>query len=121
MTMSRVAGTALAIAATLMLTGCFGDTAPDEQEPASIVMTIDELQGSEVQLSVGETLGVDTLGQDSSVYDAMILDASVAAYEPSRDGSQIRIEAVAAGTTDVLLADPDESVDEISFTLTVEK
>ncbi len=108
-------------AASLVLSGCFGDATPAPQESASTVKTIDELQDSEVQLAVGETLGVDTLGQDSSVYDAMILDGSIAAYQPSRDGTQIRIEAVAAGTTDVLLGDPDESVDEVSFTLTVTK
>lgn len=119
MTLSRAVGAALAIAATLMVSGCFGGTTPPEQEPASVVKTIDELQGEEVQLAPGDTLGVDTQGHDAALYDAMILDGSVAAYEPSRDGTQIRIEAVASGTTDVLLGDPDGSVDEVSFTLTV--
>lgn len=127
MTLSRALGTALAIAATLMISGCFGGTAPSdqesasppEQEPATVVKTIEELQGEEVQLAPGETLGVDTQEQDSVLYDAVILDGSIGAYEPSRDGSQIRIEAVAPGTTDVLLGDPDGSVDEVSFILTV--
>lgn len=121
MTLSRAVGTALAIAATLMISGCFGGTAPPEQEPASIVKTIDELQGEDVQLAPGETLGVDTQGKESVLYDALILDGSIAAYGPSRDGSQIRITALAAGTTDVLLGDPDGSVDDVSFTLTVTK
>lgn len=107
------------ITAALALSGCFGAEVPPEQEPASVVKTIDALQGEEVTLAVGESLGVDTQGEDAGVYDAMILDGSIAAYEPARAGSQIRITALATGTTDVLLGDPDESVDEVSFTLTV--
>lgn len=118
---SRSVGTVLIIAATLMLTGCFGDTTPpdQEQEPATIVKTIEELQGAEVELAPDETLGIDTQGQDPVVYDAMILDGSIASYSPSREGSEIRITAVAPGTTEVLLGDPDGTVDEVSFTLIV--
>lgn len=117
---SRVAGKLLAIAAaSLVLAGCFGDQTPAPQETASTVMTLDELQGSDVELVVGETLEIDTQEEDASVYDAMILDSSIAAYQPARDGSQPRIEAVAVGTTDVLLGDPEESADEVSFTLVV--
>lgn len=121
MIQSRVVGTALAIAVTLMISGCFADTAPAKQEPASVVKTVEELQGANIQLAPGETLGVDTQGNDSVLYDAMILDGSIASYEPSREGSQIRVKAISAGTTDVLLGDPDGSVDDVSFTLTVEK
>ena len=48
-----------------------------------------------------------------------ILDSSIAEYQPSREGSQIRIKAVASGKTDVLLGDPDGTVDDVSFTLSV--
>lgn len=116
---SRAVGAALIVVATLMLSGCFAESTPPDQRPATTVKTIGELQGAEVELAEGETLGIDTQGQDPAVYDAMILDGSVATYQPSRDGSQIRIEGVAPGTTDVLLGDPDGTVDEISFTLTV--
>lgn len=117
---SRAVATALAIAATLMLAGCFADTKlPSEQDPATTIKTISELQGTDVQLAPGETLGVDTEGADAVLYDAMILDGSIASYEPSKDGSQIRITAIAEGKSDVLLGDPDGSVDDISFTLTV--
>lgn len=115
---SRAVGAALIVAAALMLSGCFAESTPPEQPPTT-VKTIGELQGAEIQLAAGETLGIDTQGQDPAVYDAMILDGSVAAYQPSRDGSQIRIEGVAHGTTDVLLGDPDGTVEEVSFTLTV--
>ena len=117
---SRVAvGTALGIAALLMLSGCFGGTPAAEQEPATTVMTLEELQGAEVELAVGETIGVDTQGNDAVLYNAMILDGSIASYGPSRDGTQIRIEGIAPGTTDVLLGDPDGTVEDVSFTLTV--
>lgn len=109
---------ALALTATLMLTGCFADST-SKQEPATVVKTISDLQGKDVQLKKDETLGIDTQGDDAALYDAMILDASIASYQPSRDGSQIRIKAVGPGTTDVLLGDPDDTVDSVSFTLTV--
>lgn len=115
---SRAVGTALAISLALMLTGCFADSS-SEQEPATIVKTLDELQGAKVQLQEGETLGIDVQGGDAVLYDAMILDGSVAEYHPSRDGSEIRIKAVAPGTTDVLLGDPDGTVPEVSFSLSV--
>jgi hypothetical protein len=116
---SRAVGTALAISLALLLTGCFGEASP-KQDQATIVKTVDELQGQEVELQKGETLGIDVQSRDAVLYDAMILDGSVAEYHPSRDGSQIRIEAVAPGTTDVLLGDPDGTVPEVSFTLSVE-
>ncbi|BDZ39261.1 pilus assembly protein N-terminal domain-containing protein [Microbacterium suwonense] len=116
---SWTAGAVLGIAAILTLSGCFGTGTEPKQEPATIVKTIDELQGAKVQLAPGESLGVDTAEQDAVPYAAMILDGSIASYEPSRDGSQIRIIAVAPGTTDVLLGDPDQRVDDVSFTLTV--
>lgn len=115
---SRAVGTALAIALAFTLTGCFAEAAP-EQTRATVVKTIDELQGQKIKLQKGESLGVDTQGEEAVIYDAMILDSSIASYEPSRDGSQIRIKAVAPGTTDVLLGDPDQTVPDLSFTLTV--
>lgn len=115
---SRAVGTALVVVATLMLSGCFASATPD-QEPATVVKTVSELQGSEVTLTPGETLGVDTGGASPVLYDAMILDSSIAEYQPSREGSQIRIKAVASGKTDVLLGDPDGTVDDVSFTLSV--
>lgn len=106
------------MAVALTLTGCFAESAPKEK-PATVVKTIDELQGQKVELQKGETLGVDTQGEEAVLYDAMILDGSIAEYQPSREGTQIRIKAVAPGTTDVLLGDPDGSVPEVSFTFTV--
>jgi len=109
---------ALVLTATLMLAGCFADSSP-QQEPATVVKTITELQGKTVQLKKGETLGVDTEGEQAQLYDAMILDATIASYQPSAEGSQIRITAEGPGTTDVMLGDQDETVDSVSFTLTV--
>lgn len=115
---SRAVGTALAITLAFTLTGCFAEAVP-EQKPATVVKTLNDLQGQKVKLQKGETLGVDTQGANPAIYDAMILDSSIASFKPSRDGSQIRIKAVAPGTTDVLLGDPDQTVSEVSFTLTV--
>lgn len=129
---------ALAAAAMLAVTlsACGGSTneAPDSggsttEAPiggvviAPVTMGVNDLQGAEVELIVGQVLNIDTESLEVDSYSGEIADPKVAEFvQGDKSGSAVfnpGVTALAEGTTKVTLVNDQGGIQPLEFTVTV--
>ncbi|MFA5607457.1 MAG: hypothetical protein WDA07_09750 [Leucobacter sp.] len=137
-------GSAAAAAALLVaLTGCGGttdtggtadnggstDNGSSTEEAiggdiiAPVTMGVNDLQGAEVELLVGQVLNIDTESLDVDSYTGEVADPSIAEFTPgSADGNDAfnpGVTALAAGTTEVTMTNEQGGIQPLTFTVVV--
>lgn len=117
-----------AMALALSLTACSQQTPATPVSSASmamepVVMNVDDLQGTTVDLSVGQVLDIDTGDLAVDSYSADVADTSVAEFVEGRDSGGATfnpgVTAVAVGTTKVTLSNQDGGIEDVIFTVDV--
>lgn len=112
-------GAALVVA-TLGLAGCAQDAGP-VVEP--VVMRVGDLEGQTVELVVGQVLDIDTGSLAVDSYRGVVADPEVAEFVPGHeDGGTLYnpgVEALAEGTTQVVLSNTDGGIQDVTFTVEV--
>lgn len=128
MSAQRVLRAGFVIATVIALAGC-SSAASDAPIGGNIVapvtMSVNELQGAEVDLLVGQVLNIntDSLAEDS--YTAKVADPSVAEFVQGgdRDGATFNpgVTALAEGSTEVTMTNEQGGIQPLQFTVTVTK
>ncbi len=120
----------IALGATVLLglglTGC-GGSAGDKpiggDVIAPVTMTVNELQGAEVELVVGQVLNIDTESVAVDSYSGEVSDPAVASFTEGRvDGSaeyNPGVTALAEGTTEVTMTNEQGGIQPLEFTVDV--
>jgi hypothetical protein len=90
---------------------------------APVVRDVGDLQGETVELAVGQVLDIDTGDLAVDSYSGVVDDPSVAKFVKGReeDGATFNpgVEALAAGTTKVVLSNEDGGIQDVTFTVEV--
>lgn len=90
---------------------------------APIVMNVEDLQGSTIELVVGQALDINTGDLAVDSYSGEVEDPSVAEFIEGRDDGSATfnpgVEALAIGSTGVTLANDDGGIEDVIFTVTV--
>lgn len=113
---------AAAVFATFALAGC-SSSGGDSEVIAPVIKSAEELQGSSVELIVGQALDITTgdLAEDS--YSAEIADSSIVTFEKGgvRDGATFNpgLMAEKVGETEVTLTNEQGGIQPVEFTVTV--
>jgi hypothetical protein len=113
---------AAAVVATFALVGC-SPAGGDDTVIAPVVKSAEELQGSSVELQVGQGLDITTgdLAEDS--YSAEIADPEIVSFSKGgeRDGATFNpgLMAEAVGETEVTLTNEQGGIQPVEFTVTV--
>lgn len=117
----RIALIALVFAAAVGLTAC----APASDGPviAPVTMDVNDLQGATVDLVVGQVLNINTGDLAVESYSGTVADPSVAEFVPGRDDGSATfnpgVEALAVGSTEVVLSNSDGGIQDVTFTVDV--
>ncbi|WP_350348219.1 hypothetical protein ABIQ69_16545 [Agromyces sp. G08B096] len=122
----------IAVVGALALAGCTagsgGDATPEPTDgrsdglPAPVVVEIAELEGTTVEVQVGNV--IDLTGDDETYteWTADIADESIVSFTPGRDDGSAQfdpgLEALAVGETDVTL-DNTATGESVAFTVEV--
>jgi hypothetical protein len=108
-----VAGSALA------LTAC----ASSQPVIAPVTRDAGSLQGATVELEIGQVLNINTGDLAVDSYSGEVEDPSVAEFVPGREegGATFNpgVEALAEGTTAVVLSNSDGGIEDVTFTVDV--
>lgn len=103
----------------LLLAAC----APAEPVIAPVTRDADSLQGSTVELEVGQVLNIDTGDLAVDSYRGEVEDPSIARFTPGReeDGATFNpgVEGLAEGETTVVLSNSDGGIQDVTFTVEV--
>lgn len=117
----RIALIALVFAAAVGLTACA--TASDGPVIAPVTMDVNDLQGATVDLVVGQVLNINTGDLAVESYSGTVADPSVAEFVPGRDDGSATfnpgVEALAVGSTEVVLSNSDGGIQDVTFTVDV--
>lgn len=120
MNLRRLAATSLVLAAGIALTAC---AAGGEPVITPVTVEVGDLQGTTVELVVGQTLDIDTGDLAVDSYSGSVDDAAVAEFVAGReDGSATfnpGVEALAVGSTGVVLSNSDGGIEDVTFTVEV--
>ncbi|MFV0434123.1 MAG: hypothetical protein ACK5LO_09105 [Leucobacter sp.] len=135
------AAAVLALPLMLTLSSCAGQAG--EKEPAStptseatttdkpiggdviapVTEGVNDLQGTTVELVVGQVLNIDTESLAVDSYTAEIADPAVVSFTQGRDDGSAEfnpgLEALAAGTTEVTLTNEQGGIQPLTFTVKV--
>lgn len=88
-------------------------------------MEADDLQGQTVQLAVGQVLDIDTGSLAVDSYTGEVADPDVAEFVPGReDGGALYnpgVKGLAEGTTTVVLKNSDGGIQNVTFTVEVDR
>jgi hypothetical protein len=115
----RMLAVALVAAATLALAAC----AP-ANVIAPVTMSANDLQGTTVDLKVGQVLNINTGDLAVDSYEAEVSDPSVAEFVQGReDGATYNpgFTAKAEGTTEVTMTNEQGGIQPLEFTIVVSK
>lgn len=116
----RMFAVALVASASLALAAC----APGNVI-APVTMSVNELQGADVELKVGQVLNINTDSLAVDSYEAEVSNPSVAEFTQGReDGSATfnpGFTAKSEGTTDVTMTNEQGGIQPLEFTITVTK
>ena len=108
-------------AVVFALSACAGPAAGPVIAP--VTMDAGALQGETVELVVGQVLNINTGDLAVDSYRGEVADASVAEFVPGReDGSATfnpGIEALAPGTTEVVMTNSNGGIQPLTFTVEV--
>ena len=135
-TQTRYAAVGVAALLALTLAACGGSSSQENSNSTSgteqpiggdviapVTMSVNELQGAEVELVVGQVLNIvtDSLAVDS--YTGQVVDARVAEFIAGRvDGSaefNPGVTALAVGTTKVTMTNDQGGIQPLEFTVKV--
>jgi hypothetical protein len=122
MNLARPLTAALLISALAAVAGCSasGGTGP---VVAPVVRDVGDLQGETVQLDVGQVLDIDTGDLAVDSYSGVVDDPSVAKFVKGREegGATYNpgVEALAPGSTKVVLSNDDGGIEDVTFTVEV--
>jgi hypothetical protein len=104
-----------------VLTGC---AAPDPVI-APVTRDVASLQGATVELEVGQALAIDTGDLAVDSYAGEVADPAVAKFVAGREegGTTYNpgVEALAEGTTRVVLSNADGGIQDVTFTVEVDE
>lgn len=119
MRIPRFATAALVVAAAISLTACTGG----ESVIAPVTVDVGDLQGTTVDLVVGQVLNINTGDLAVDSYSGTVADTSVAEFVAGHDDGSATfnpgVEALAVGTTDVVLSNADGGIQNVTFTVDV--
>ena len=108
-------------ALVLALAACAGPSGGPVIAP--VAMDANDLQGETVELVVGQVLNINTGDLAVDSYSGEVADPSVAKFVPGReDGSATfnpGVEALAPGTTEVVMKNSDGGIQPLTFTVEV--
>jgi hypothetical protein len=112
---------ALAVIASLVtLSACASSSGP---VIAPVVRDADSLQGSTVDLQVGQVLDIDTGDLAVDSYRGKVADPSVAEFTAGREegGATFNpgVKGLKAGSTEVVLSNEDGGIEDVTFTVDV--
>ena len=88
-----------------------------------VVTSVDDLQGTTVELAVGQSLDMNTGDLAVDSYSGEVEDPSVAEFVEGRDDGSATfnpgVTAVSEGTTKITLSNEDGGIEDVIFTVTV--
>ncbi|MDQ7878000.1 hypothetical protein Q9R08_08460 [Microbacterium sp. QXD-8] len=119
MSFARPVAALLVVVALAGIAGC----AASEPVVTPVVRDVGDLQGTTVELEVGQVLDIDTGDLAVDSYSGVVSDPSVATFTPGReeDGATFSpgVEALAEGSTEVVLSNEDGGIQDVTFTVEV--
>lgn len=121
MSIRRIAAiAAIAAATTLGLAACAQPTTP---VIAPVTVDVGDLQGTTVDLTVGQVLNITTGDLAGDSYSGEVEDTSVAEFvKGGTDGDaefNPGVKALAEGSTKVVLSNSDGGIEDVTFTVDV--
>lgn len=135
-TQTRYAAVGVAALLALTLAACGGSSSQENSNSTSgteqpiggdviapVTMSVNELQGAEVELVVGQVLNIVTDSLEVDSYTGAVADPKIAEFSTGRnDGSaefNPGVIALAAGTTNVTLTNEQGDIQPLEFTIKV--
>lgn len=135
-TQTRYAAVGVAALLALTLAACGASSSQEDSNSTSgteqpiggdvvapVTMSVNELQGVEVELVVGQVLNIVTDSLEVDSYTGEVADPKIAEFSTGRnDGSaefNPGVTALAAGTTTVTLTNEQSGIQPLEFTVTV--
>ncbi|MDN3497560.1 hypothetical protein QL996_16590 [Planococcus sp. APC 4015] len=119
MRIAHLAAATLVVAAAISLSAC------SQSGPVIAPVTMDagDLEGSTVELIVGQVLNIDTGDLAVDSYSGTAADPAIAEFVAGREDGGATFNpgftALAVGSTDVVLSNSDGGIEEITFTIDV--
>lgn len=121
MKISKLLGTVAIVALAAGLSACAAPT----PVIAPVTMDANDLQGATVDLVVGQVLNINTGDLAVDSYTGEVADTSVAEFVPGREDGTATfnpgVKALAEGSTEVVLANSNGGIQNLTFTVDVSK
>jgi hypothetical protein len=119
---SKLIGAVSVVALALSLSACAQGNTP---VIAPVTMDVGDLQGSTVELVVGQVLNINTGDLAVDSYSGEVDDTAVAefvkGYEQGGATYNPGVKAIAEGSTGVVLSNSDGGIQDVTFTVEVGK
>ncbi|GAA1958549.1 hypothetical protein [Microbacterium aquimaris] len=119
--MKNWAAALVIVGATVAFSGC--SSSSDGPVIAPVTMDAGDLQGTTVDLVVGQVLNIDTGDLPVDSYSGEVADTSVAEFTAGRveDSATFNpgVTALAAGSTEVVMSNDDGGIEDLTFTVVV--
>ena len=116
----RLIAAGATVALGLALTGCSSPTGP---VVAPVVVNAEDIQGGIVTVALNQVVSINTGSLDVDSYTATIADKSIAEFVQGRDDGSAQfnpgLKPLKVGETEVTLANKDDGIEDVEFTLTV--
>ena len=120
--MKNWAAALVIVGATVAFSGC-SSSSSDGPVIAPVTMDAGDLQGTTVDLVVGQVLNIDTGDLLVDSYSGEVADTSVAEFTAGRveDSATFNpgVTALAAGSTQVVMSNVDGGIEDLTFTVVV--
>lgn len=120
MRITRIAAVCM-VAAAFALTACAAPSGGPVIAP--VTESANDLQGTTVDLVVGQVLNIDTGDLAVDSYSGEVADTAVAEFVAGyeQDGTTFNpgVKALAVGTTEVVLSNSDGGIEDVTFTVEV--
>ncbi|MET0734436.1 MAG: hypothetical protein ABWY55_02135 [Microbacterium sp.] len=120
MRISRVIAVAALVAAAWGMSACAPSGGP---VIAPVTVDVGDLEGTTVDLVVGQVLNINTGDLAVDSYSGTVADTSVAEFVKGREegGATYNpgVTALAVGTTEVVLSNSDGGIEDVTFTVDV--
>lgn len=125
-----LAAAAAAAVGMAALAGCAAGSDPAPEPTAiggdviaPVTMGVNDLQGAEVELVVGQVLNIDTESLAVDSYTGEVADPAIAEFAQGRDDGSAEynpgVTALAPGSTEVTLNNEQGGIQALTFTVTV--
>ena len=122
MKISKLIGAAAILTVAMSLSSCAQSNTP---VIAPVTMDAGDLQGTAVELVVGQVLNINTGDLAVDSYSGEVADTAVAefvkGYEEGGATYNPGVKALAEGSTEVVLSNSDGGIQDVTFTVDVGK